>query len=95
MCFTIRQGKKKPLLGNVKKFHTNRKQEDKIKAILKENHELLKSNTEFKKKVDELTKIHIGNSRTEEKIQSSSSKIEERCQSGWKAYDSNCQGFNS
>ena len=32
----------------------------------------------MKKKVDELTKIHIGNSRTEEKIQSSSSKREEK-----------------
>ena len=53
-----------------------KEQEDTIKAILKENHELLKSNKELKKKVDELTKIHIGNSKTEENIQSSSSKIE-------------------
>ena len=44
-----------------------KEQEDTIKAILKENHELLKSNKELKKKVDELTKIHIGNSKTEEK----------------------------
>ena len=45
---------------------------------MKENHELLKSNKELKKKVDELSEIHIGNSKTEEKIQSSSSKIEEK-----------------
>ena len=45
---------------------------------MKENHELLKSNKELKKKVDELTKIHIGNSKTEKKIQSSSSEIEEK-----------------
>ena len=32
----------------------------------------------MKKKVDEITKIHIGNSKTEENIQSSSSKIEEK-----------------
>ena len=46
--------------------------------MLKENHELLNSSKELKKKVDKLTKIHIGNSKTEEKIQSSSSKIEEK-----------------
>ena len=36
------------------------KEQDTIKAILKENHELLNSNKELKEKVDELTKIHIG-----------------------------------
>ena len=45
---------------------------------MRENHELLNSNKELKKKVDELTRIHIGNSKTEEKTQSSSSKIEEK-----------------
>ena len=45
---------------------------------MKENHELLNSKEELKKKVDELTKIHIGNSKTEEKIQSSNSKIEQK-----------------
>ena len=55
-----------------------KEQEDTIKAIFKENHELLNSNKELKKKVDELTKINKGNSKTEEKIKSSSSKIEEK-----------------
>ena len=55
-----------------------KEQEDTIKAILKENHELLNSNNGLKKKVNELTKIHMGNSKTEEKIQSSSSKIEQK-----------------